>query len=290
MVLTRQQQLALSAGKKGKLPKVDKGPAKAPAESEPEAERDEEMPDTELCPRKPRAAAGTAKAKAKAKVKTTPDGKAKAKAKAKALPKSGGKKSKARENHEDGDEPTDNDGSAPAPSVPKKSRKLLSKRSKHRMVFKCKKGKKKARAVETADDDWTLYYGDDDAGEKKKGEVEEEAPPADPPARSVRARKAKRAHVEEPEAEEEENEDKEQEDETPASTFARRYCPARPLYRAKWMGIREAFQVRILPFVKFPCKLEDAPTFRLHSLQFMRVCSSCSFENCTIVEWQPLAG
>ena len=103
----------------------------------------------------------------------------------------------------------------------------------------------------------------DMGGQEDDQEAEEEAPSADPPAKPVRGKKKKTAEPEPADEEPEEAEraeEAEQEEAESLPTFARRYCPSRPLFKAKWMGIREAFQVRIRPFVKSPCKLEDSPT------------------------------
>ena len=85
---------------------------------------------------------------------------------------------------------------------------------------------------------------------------------------------------EEPEEAEEEAEPDEAEGEGAEAellaTFARRYCPQRPLFKAKWMGIRDAFVLRVKPFVKTPGKLEDSPIRALH----IHACSG-SLEICT---------
>ena len=75
---------------------------------------------------------------------------------------------------------------------------------------------------------------------------------AKPPAKRVRGKKAA---VDEPE-ETQDPEEEDQEEEC-IGTFARRYCPQRPWYKAKFVGIRDAFNARIRPFVATPCKYED---------------------------------
>ncbi|CAE7180797.1 unnamed protein product [Symbiodinium microadriaticum] len=228
MVLTRQQQMGLSAGKKGKLPAKDGGEDEEPAAPEEPPEAGSAKPKAKA---KAKAKAATAKTKAKAK--------AKSKAKAKALPKSrGGKGCEAPERQEDEDEEPAGRDDPPAPSAPK-TVKLRRKSTKRRLLCKAK-SKKKVKAADDADR-WTEYYGDDDmAGNEDEEEAEEE---------------------EEPEEAEEEAEPDEAEGEGAEAellaTFARRYCPQRPLFKAKWMGIRDAFVLRVKPFVKTPGKLED---------------------------------
>ncbi|CAE7313379.1 unnamed protein product [Symbiodinium sp. CCMP2592] len=225
-VLTRQDQLGMTAGKKGKL---NNGDADEEEASEPEVPA-----------------------------------------------KKGGKKVEASEDGVDdeepaGDEPAGDD--PPAPSSRKNRTKLVRKSTKHRLIAKHKKGKKgnkgkkSAKAADAADlDNKTEYYsGEDWPGDEEEydGAAPEELP-AERPAKRGRGqmhKKAKPAKASKPEpAEEEEEEEQEKNEEggeEKVSTFARRYCPTRPLFKAKFLGIRDAFDLRIRPFLKFPGKLED---------------------------------
>ena len=71
------------------------------------------------------------------------------------------------------------------------------------------------------------------------------------------------------EAEEAEGDDNEGEREEEQSagpiTFARRYCPARAYYKAKWESLRVAYNERVRPFVYGHVKMEDTrKSFHVH--------------------------
>ena len=76
------------------------------------------------------------------------------------------------------------------------------------------------------------------------------------------------------EAEEAEGDDNEGEHEEEQSahpiTFARRYCPARAYYKAKWESLRVAYNERVRPLVYGHVKMEDArKSFHVHFISHL---------------------
>lgn len=228
-MVTRQAQLALTAKKK----------AKAPAEKPvPEDEVSEDGADSRRgCGRPPKKAAAKASGS-----KDKPQLVRKAKGKS------------------DGSDSTGKVvGGKPKPGSLKRK---LSKRS----LLRNKK-LKKASGKADAPDDATVYYSDeeahgaDDAWEEPQEwewTAEEwaawEAQRAEAPSKRVRQ---KSKQEEEPMPDGDADEDEDEEADENAIIFARRYCPSRPWFKAKFWGIKEAYDARIRPFVKAPGKQED---------------------------------
>ncbi|CAE7822447.1 unnamed protein product, partial [Symbiodinium sp. CCMP2456] len=143
-------------------------------------------------------------------------------------------------------------GGKPKPGSLKRK---LSKRS----LLRNKK-LKKASGKADAPDDATVYYSDeeahgaDDAWEEPQEwewTAEEwaawEAQRAEAPSKRVRQ---KSKQEEEPMPDGDADEDEDEEADENAIIFARRYCPSRPWFKAKFWGIKEAYDARIRPFVK----------------------------------------
>ena len=148
---------------------------------------------------------------------------------------------------------------------------VTRKASKRRLMCKGRsKAKGKSSKAPDVPDNATVYYGDingdwEEGGEEGEDWTAEEwaawNAPASKRARTMSSGKngpapEEEAPQEEGEEEQEEGEEEEEDDED-VPTFARRYCPSRPWYRAKFFAIRDAFNDRIRPFVKCPGKLED---------------------------------
>ncbi|CAE7346436.1 unnamed protein product [Symbiodinium necroappetens] len=251
LVVTRQDQLGLTARKKDK-------PAKPATKNDPADKEAKEIRDRVEAPKR---GPGRPKSKAKPAASGSKDTVPKSKAKAKG--KSGGCDSEAEKK-----------GGKPKPGSFKRK---LSKRcllSKHK---KSKKGSSKVDPVDNA----TVYYGEGTlrgdgfiagAVDRERPLLERtpewtseewaawQAEQAKAAPRLVR-QKRKRTTDAEPKPKPDEeldtkepHEDAEQED---AIIFARRYCPARPWYKAKFLGIKEAYDSRIRAFVKAPGKMED---------------------------------
>ena len=271
-VVTRQKQLSLTAKKKAKNPPKETAKEAAPPDEEEDAPEDaEKEPEEDDQPEvasgskgKPKKGSMKRPAAAKAKAKAVPKSKAKAKASAAKLKLA--ESSKADEEDDDDDRDV-RKGRA-------KSSKLVRKVSKRRLVAKGKKRpfkklKKEKIAAERAGESAPTEYYDEAEAENDEENGEGEAPSVEPPSKRVRVRGKKNAaaepedeepNAEEPNREEEEEPNPEEEEEEPEAvpTFARRYCPQRPWYKAKFLAIRDAFDARIRPFITSPCKNEDS--------------------------------
>ena len=239
VVVSRQQQLALTSRKKAKATEPAEAPADAPEgvpeDSDPEAAK-----------------------------KAAPKGKPKAKATGKASAKARGKPKKGPAAVEENDETPEEIGGSK-----RRKCKLAKKPSARLGLCKRVKAKKNQKAKEAEPDDATLYYeetGDQEQQEETAEEWDAWKGWEDPEkaSRRVRGKSSKKEASEEDEGEEpdggqdgeqEKEPDEEQDDAVP--TFARRYCGTRPFFRAKFLAIRDAFIAGIKPFVKYPGKYED---------------------------------
>ncbi|CAE7362817.1 unnamed protein product [Symbiodinium microadriaticum] len=254
-VITRRDQLALSAGKKGK------DFAAKPCEKDEPAEPEEAEEDKAADPpqKKPKAKSA---AKSKAKAKATPKSKAAA-----AKPKMTGKRKAGDEWPEwspgDWDEAGEGDwGEAKhVEKLPAKVKKgksgKFSRSSSKRRLNKLKAMKK----IKSGSEDWmdnkTEYYGDGFI--LGKADRERSAGSADPSG-CVRKKVGQGKPVEEPvePVEPEQEGEPEDEEEEEVATFARRYCGKRPYYRNKFLAIRDAYNGRVRVFLSNHSKMEDS--------------------------------
>lgn len=254
-MVTRQDQLGLTARKKDK-------PAKPATKNDPADKEAEEIGDRVEAPKR---GPGRPKSKAKPAASGSKDTAPKSKAKAKG--KSGGCDSVAEKK-----------GGKPKPGSFKRK---LSKRCLLSKQKKSKKGSSKVDPVDNA----TVYYGEGTLQGDGfiAGAVDRERPLLEwtpewtseewaawraeqaKAARRLVRQKRKRTTDAEPKPKPDEeldtkepHEDAEQAEQEDAIIFARRYCPARPWYKAKFLGIKEAYDSRIRAFVKAPGKMEDS--------------------------------
>ncbi|CAE7565464.1 unnamed protein product [Symbiodinium sp. CCMP2592] len=240
-VVTRQAQLALTAKKKAKTDAAPGG-GKEPGPSE-EIETDRVA--------KPKRGPGRPKKESKKDVKDSMDSKVGPKARAT-------KRKALEEEKEEEKQPC-----KPKPGV------IARKLSKRKLLKKGKKAKAKAKEADNA----TVYYEYDPnehVGDGYVAGVEDREPQEDEQEwtkeewaaweaeQGAGKRPAKRVRGKQPTPEEEEEEaEPVEEEKEDVPTFARRYFPSRSWYQAKFNAIKDAFNGRIRPFVRFPGKLED---------------------------------
>ncbi|OLQ05856.1 hypothetical protein AK812_SmicGene10912 [Symbiodinium microadriaticum] len=237
-VITRQNQLALSAGKKGKqVEKPAAEPEKKPTnpDEEPNENPDEDLHD--VGDRKPKP---LAKVRAKAKAKAT--------GKAKASDDIAG----YEEPTDDWDWTEDTEAKEPPRAAKKKIKRKLSRSVSKGSFKKLRKMKKmKTARAEDFEEDATAYYGE--------GFIAGAVDRAVPPRTSKGKRKSKAAEDpdEEPAEEAEAAEEPAEEDEADVATFARRYPPKRAYYRAKFFAFRDTYNDRMRVFLTNHSKMED---------------------------------
>eukprot|EP00439_Symbiodinium_sp_Y106_P066219 s795_g10.t1 len=264
-VVTRRDQLGLTAAKKGKEAK----PTEADDSKATDDEKDLEKP-----------AKGKSAPKSKAKAKATP----KSKTKAAAPPSQATGKRKASAEWDDsawddkawgenwsGDWDADwgYDGHWEKPSKAKAttgkfSRSASKGRFKKLKVMKKMKKVKKVQKDGSTDpkDDATEYYGEGSsrAAAGRKASAASSAA-GEAPSRRVRSKGAKSTEEPvEPEEKEPQECEPEAEDEEEVPTFARRYCGKRAYYRAKFCAIRDAYNDRVRVFLSNHSKMEETFT------------------------------
>ncbi|CAE7211691.1 unnamed protein product [Symbiodinium necroappetens] len=229
VVVTRSSQLALTARKKDKTGPAEDVPVKEAAEPEDAPDDDnhgEDMAAEAVGSRGKPKAKVFKKPAAKVKAKAAPKTKAKAKAKAESKPKGA---------DDDKDEPEEDAVPTETRGVAKVGR-FVRKSSKRRLICKGTKLNKKKKKI-AAESAPTEYYDENEWPEEEWSKEEWDKW--------------------EQEAEVEEAEDAGDEDEEKIPTFARRYCAQRPFFKAKFLGIRDAFNAGIRPFLVSPGKHED---------------------------------
>ncbi|CAE7318545.1 unnamed protein product [Symbiodinium sp. CCMP2592] len=251
-VVTRRDQLGLTAAKKSKEDSTELKDSKAGDGADEEAEKP---------------AKGKSAAKSKAKAKATP----KSKAKAAAAPSKATGKRKASAEWDggvwdeeawdetwNGDWENDwgNDGHWEKPSKAKPTTGKFS-RSNSKGRFKKLKAMKKIKKSGSSElpDNATEYYGE---GSSRAVTGPEASAALEAPSRRVRSKGAKPEEPAEPEDHGPEAGAGDGDDEEEVPTFARRYCGKRPYYKAKFFAIRDAYNDRIRVFLTNHSKMEDA--------------------------------